>query len=108
VDKDCHQCDGVRRKVLQLEPIILQQREEEDSGGTSPARVYAEKKTKYPGSMLVSNAIQHFSLGLRSGACHPISHRRLAREPVILNREDKSSATMAVDGGQRLRRKQEA
>jgi hypothetical protein len=29
VDEDGHQCDGVGRKVLQLEPVILQQREEE-------------------------------------------------------------------------------
>jgi hypothetical protein len=29
VDEDSHQCDGVGGKVLQLEPIILQQREEE-------------------------------------------------------------------------------
>jgi hypothetical protein len=29
VDEDGHQRDGVRRKVLQLEPIILEQREKE-------------------------------------------------------------------------------
>jgi hypothetical protein len=29
VDKDDHQSDGVRRKMLQLEPVVLQQCEEE-------------------------------------------------------------------------------
>jgi hypothetical protein len=29
VDEDGHQHDGVGRKVMQLEPVILQQREEE-------------------------------------------------------------------------------
>jgi hypothetical protein len=71
----------------------------EDSGGTSPARAYAVKKTKSPGPMLVSDVTLCFSLGARPGACHPISHRRLAREPVVLNREGGSLATMAVDGG---------
>jgi hypothetical protein len=33
VDEDDHQSDGVRRKVLQLEPVVLQQREE---GGQWP------------------------------------------------------------------------
>jgi hypothetical protein len=28
VDGDDHQCDGVGRKVLQLEPVILHQHEE--------------------------------------------------------------------------------
>jgi hypothetical protein len=80
-------------------------RKEEDSGGTSPARTYAAKKTNSPGAMLASDAILRFSLGTRPGDYHPISHCRLAREPVVLNREDKSSAAMAVDSGRRLRRK---
>jgi hypothetical protein len=28
VDKDCQQCDGVRRQVLKLKPVMLQQHEE--------------------------------------------------------------------------------
>jgi hypothetical protein len=82
-------------------------RKREDSGGTSPARAYTEKKMKSPGSILASNAIPCFSLGSRLGACHPISCHRLAREPVILNHEGGSSVAMAVDGGGRLRRKRE-
>jgi hypothetical protein len=83
-------------------------RKKEDSGGISPARAYAEKKMKSPGSMLASDVILCFSLGSRPGVCHPINCHRLAREPAILSHEDGSSAAMAVDGGQWLRRKQEA
>jgi hypothetical protein len=79
-----------------------------DSGVTSPARAYAAKKTKSHGPMLANDVIPCFSLGARPGACHPISHRRLAREPVALNREGGSSTTMAVDSGRGLRRNQEA
>jgi hypothetical protein len=82
-------------------------RKKEDSGDTSPAREYAAKKMKSPGPMLASDASQCFSLGVRPSAYHPISRRRLAREPVILNREGGSSAAMAMDGGQGLRRNQE-
>jgi hypothetical protein len=38
----------------------------------------------------------------------PISRRRLAREPVVLNRKGGSSAAMAVDGGRRSWRKTDA
>jgi hypothetical protein len=44
---------------------------------------------------------------VRSGACHPISRRRLARKPIILNHEGGSSAAMAVNDGQELSRNQE-
>jgi hypothetical protein len=74
-------------------------RKKEDRGGTSPARAYAAKKTKPPGLMLASDAAPLFTLHARLGAYHPISRRRLAREPVVLNREGGSSAAMAVDGG---------
>jgi hypothetical protein len=57
------------------------------------------KKTKSPSLMLASDVAPLFTLHARPGACHPISHHRLAREPVILNREGGSSAAMAVDGG---------
>jgi phage terminase small subunit len=77
-------------------------KKKEDSGGTSPAKAYATKKTKSPGLMLASDAAPLFTLHVRLGTCHPISRRRLAREPVILNREGGSSAAMAVDGDQRL------
>jgi hypothetical protein len=30
VDEDCHHCDGVRRQVLKLKPVMLQQHEEEE------------------------------------------------------------------------------
>jgi hypothetical protein len=60
------------------------------------------------GSMLASDVILHFGLSLRPGTCHLINRLRLAREPIVLNREDGSSAAMVVNGGQRLRRKQEA
>jgi hypothetical protein len=83
-------------------------RKEEDSGGTSPARAYAGKKAMSPGLMLASDAAPLFILHARLGACHPISRRRLAREPVVLNREGGSSAAMAVDGGQRSWRKTSA
>jgi hypothetical protein len=46
-------------------------------------------------------------LEARSSACHPISHRRLAREPIVLNREGGSSVAMAVGGGRRLQGNQE-
>jgi hypothetical protein len=72
------------------------------SGGTSLARVCAAKKTKSPGLMLASDAAPFFSLDARPGACHPISCRRLVREPVVLNHEGGSSPAMAVDGGRRL------
>jgi hypothetical protein len=55
-------------------------RKKEDSGGTSPDRVYAAKKMKSPGPMLASDVTPCFSLGARPGACHPISCHRLARE----------------------------
>jgi hypothetical protein len=83
-------------------------RKKEDSGGTSPARAYATKKTTSPGLMLASNAAPLFTLHVRPGACHPICRRRLAREPVILNYEGGSSAAMAVDGGRRSWRKTSA
>jgi hypothetical protein len=44
---------------------------------------------------------------VRPGACHLISCCRLARESDVLNHEGMSSAAMAVDGGQGLRRNQE-
>jgi hypothetical protein len=69
-------------------------RKNDDSDGTSPARACAEKKTKSPGSKLASGTTPHFSLCLKPGACHPISHRKLARKPDDLNREGGSSAAM--------------
>jgi hypothetical protein len=83
-------------------------RKKEDKGGTNPARAYAVKKTKSPGLMLANDAALLFTLHTRPGACHPISRRRLAREPVVLNLEGGSSATMAVDGGRRSRSKTSA
>jgi hypothetical protein len=77
-------------------------RKKEDNGGTSLARAYATKKTKSPGLMLASDMAPLFILHVRPGACHPISRRRLAREPIILNRKGGGSAAMAVDGGRRL------
>jgi hypothetical protein len=77
-------------------------RKKEDGGGTSPVRAYAAKKMKSPYLMLASDAAPFFNLDARQGACHPISRRRLAREPVVLNREGGSSAVMAVDGGRRM------
>jgi hypothetical protein len=79
-------------------------RKEEDDGGTSPARAYTAKKMKSHGPMLASDVTPCFSLGARPGACHPINHHRLAREPIVLNREGGSSAAMTVDDGQGLRR----
>jgi hypothetical protein len=70
-------------------------RKNDDTGGTSPARAYAEKKTKSPGAKLASGTTLRFSLCSKSGAYHPISRRKLAREPDDLNREDGSSAAMA-------------
>jgi hypothetical protein len=69
-------------------------RKNDDSGGTNPARAYAEKKTKSPGSKLASGMTPRFSLCSKPGACHPISRRKLAREPDDLNREGGSSAAM--------------
>jgi hypothetical protein len=82
-------------------------RKKEDSDSTSLARAYTEKKMKSPGSMLANDVILHFSPSSRPGVCHPISDRMLTRELVILNHKDGSSAAMVVDGGRRLRRKQE-
>jgi hypothetical protein len=69
-------------------------RKNEDTGGTSPARAYAEKKTKSPGAKLASGTTPRFILCSKPGACHPISHRKLAMEPDDLNREGGSSAAM--------------
>jgi hypothetical protein len=80
----------------------------EDSGGTSPTRVYVVKKMKSPDLLLANDATPLFTLHVRLGACHPINRCRLAREPVILNCEGGSSAAMAVDGGRRLWRKTSA
>jgi hypothetical protein len=77
-------------------------RKKDDNSDTSLARAYAAKKTKSLSPMLASNATPCFSLDARSGACYPINHHRLAREPVDLNREGGSSASMAVDRGQGL------
>jgi hypothetical protein len=74
----------------------------EDNGGTSPARAYAAKKTKSPDLKLASDAAPSFSLGVRPGACHPISHCRLAREPVVLNRKGGGSVAMAENNGRGL------
>jgi hypothetical protein len=46
-------------------------RKKEDSGGTSPARAYATKKTKSPSLMSASDAAPLFTLHARSAACHP-------------------------------------
>jgi hypothetical protein len=83
-------------------------RKKDDSGDTNPTRAYAAKKTKSPGLMLASDAAPPFTSHMRSGTCHPISHRRLAREPVVLNREGGSSTAMAVDGDRRSWRKTSA
>jgi hypothetical protein len=69
-------------------------RKNDDIGGTSPARAYAEKKTKSPGARLASGTTPRFSLCSKLGACHPISRHKLVRELDDLNREDGSSATM--------------
>jgi hypothetical protein len=69
-------------------------RKNDDNDGTSPARAYAEKKTKSPGSKLASGMTPRFRLCSKPGACHPISRRKLAREPDDLNREGGSSAAM--------------
>jgi hypothetical protein len=83
-------------------------RKKEDNGGTSPAKAYVTKKTKSPILMLANDAASLFTLHARPGACHPINRRRLAKEPVVLNREGGSSTVMVVDGGQRSRRKTDA
>jgi hypothetical protein len=69
-------------------------RKNDDTGGTSPARAYAEKKTKSPGTKLASGTTPRFSLCSKPVACHLISRRKLAREPDDLNREDGSSTAM--------------
>jgi hypothetical protein len=69
-------------------------RKNDNTGGTSPARAYAEKKTKSPGARLASGTTPRFSLCSKPGACHPISRRKLARELDDLNHEDGSSAAM--------------
>jgi hypothetical protein len=74
----------------------------EDSNDTSSAKAYAAKKMKSPSLMLASDVTPCFSLGARPGARHPISRHRMAREPVVLNREGGNSVTMAVDGGRGL------
>jgi hypothetical protein len=77
-------------------------RKKEDIGITSLARAYATKKIKSPSLMLASDTAPCFSLGARPGTCHPISCRRLAREPIVLNREGGSLAAMAENDGQGL------
>jgi hypothetical protein len=69
-------------------------RKNDDTGGTSPAKAYAEKKTKSPGARLASGTTPCFSLCSKPGACHHISRRKLAREPDDLNREGRSSTAM--------------
>jgi hypothetical protein len=69
-------------------------RKNDDTGGTSPARACAEKKTKSPGAKLASGTTPRFSLCSKLGACHPISRRKLTREPDDLNREGGSLAAM--------------
>jgi hypothetical protein len=83
-------------------------KKKEDSGGTSPAKAYATKKTKSPDLMLASDAAPLFTLHVRPGTCHPISHRGLAREPVVFNHEGGSSAAMVMDDGRRSWRKTSA
>jgi hypothetical protein len=74
----------------------------EDNDDTSPTMAYTAKKTKSPNLMLASDMAPCFSFGARLVACHPISHHKLAREPVVLNREGESSAAMAVNDGRGL------
>jgi hypothetical protein len=76
-------------------------RKKGDSDGTSPARAYAAKKTMSADPMLASDAAPLFTLHVRPGTCHLISHIRLAREPVVLNHEGGCSTAMVVDGGRR-------
>jgi hypothetical protein len=94
--------------MLQLVPIVLQQHEEGEQLWHQPRQGVRREKDKVPRLMLASDAAPLFTLHARPGACHPISHRRLAREPVVLNREGGSSAAMAVDGGRRSWRKTDA
>jgi hypothetical protein len=68
-------------------------RKNDDSGSTTQTRAYDEK-TKSPGSKLASGTTPRFSLCSKLGACHPISRRKLAREPDDLNHEGGSSAAM--------------
>jgi hypothetical protein len=82
-------------------------KKKDDNDSTNPARAYTAKKDVNDSTNPASDATPCFSLGARPGAYHPISHRRLAREPVVLNREGGSSAAMAVDDGRGLRRSQE-
>jgi hypothetical protein len=55
---------------------------------------YAEKKTKSLDAKLVSGTTPRFSLCSKPGACHPISRRKLVREPDDLNREGGSPTAM--------------
>jgi hypothetical protein len=48
---------------------------------------------------LASDVAPCFSLGVRPSAYHPISRRRLAREPVVLNHEGGSSTAMVENDG---------
>jgi hypothetical protein len=54
----------------------------------------ADRTKLVPIVRLASGTTLRFSLCLKSGACHPISRRKLARELDDLNREDGSSAAM--------------
>jgi hypothetical protein len=95
--------------MLQLEPIVLQQREEE--GGQwwhQPRQSVRREEDEVPGLMLASDVAPLFTLHVRPGTYDAISHHRLAREPVVLNREGGSSAAKVVDGGQRSWRKTSA
>jgi hypothetical protein len=79
VDEDGHQRIGVGREVLQLEPVILQQREEE--GGQcrhQPSQGICRKENKVPWPRVGQRRGPCFSLGARPGAFHPISRRKLA------------------------------
>jgi hypothetical protein len=90
VDEDCHQCEEEGRQKWH-----------------QPSEGICREEDEISCSMLASDAIPWFSLAARPGTYNPISHCRLAREPIVLNHEDGSSAAMVVDGGQRLRRKEE-
>jgi hypothetical protein len=64
--------------------------------------------TLYSGHVCVYYASMLRCWHARSGACHPISHCKLARQPVVLNRKGGSSAATVVDGGRRSWRKTSA
>jgi hypothetical protein len=102
VDKDDHWCNGVGREVMQLEPIILQQHEEGGQRRHQPSQGVCHKEDEVPQPHVASDATPCFSLGARPGASHPINCRRLAKEPVVLNREGGSSAPMVVNDGRGL------